>query len=216
MPWTSSEHMSRKQGNSCRLFSLWCALFRMFSLSIKVPLVEHIMQHTVNIQCIAWKIGHPALVVCSRNFITTCPVSALMNRKSWSFLTPGRSEYFSLTVSRQVNSSTLNDSCCWWSTEWFELIDCKDIDYLVSTPYCGEKAIWCELRMSSYHEADVDMTDYSSAYQLHTPCKQKFCSCWCWLHCPGRWLVAGSIDVHKTLSPSTALEERWYDHHSLD
>lgn len=35
----------------------------MFSLSIKVPLVEHIMQHTVNIQYIAWKIGHPALVV---------------------------------------------------------------------------------------------------------------------------------------------------------
>lgn len=31
--------------------------------SIKVPLVEQIMQHTVNVQCIAWKIGHPALVV---------------------------------------------------------------------------------------------------------------------------------------------------------
>ena len=41
---------------------------------------------------------------CSRTFITTCPVCAFTMRKSWNFLTPGRSEYFFASVSRQVST----------------------------------------------------------------------------------------------------------------
>ena len=91
--------------------------------------------------------------------ITTFPL-CVFTIKLWSLHTPGRSEYLSPRLSRQVRT------CCPSSMKVVELMNSEHI-LLVGTSNHWKEMIWGKLGVSCYHETDMDMVDLSRTHHFH-------------------------------------------------